>query len=461
MASFWQKNQFVIICTLFQLSLVIIFAIFGEYSPGSKPILESTIRVEESYSLNKHYSTFQDVHIMIFFGIGYLLTFIKRYGYSALGMNFLLGSFSVQWSIVVRGFVDMLAHGRKTFEVGLLQMILGDFTAAVVLITMCVMLGKLSPTQYIVMAFFEVIVTVISEHFALNVLLATDVGGSMVIHVFAAYFGLAMAKVMHKKSVVENQNQEPEYHSDIFSMIGTLILWVYWPSFNSMLALPDDARMRAALNTYLSMSACCMVSFLLCTFLNKGKFVMEYMQNATLAGGVAIGTSANLVLHPFAALIIGSLAGIVSVLGFRYSTTFLANKLRIHDACGVNNLHGYPGIFAGIIAALVTLINANKETYGESFFIIYSAMDPNSQNRTKYAQALYQLAALGVSIVTAIIGGLLTGYILKLPIWNKVEDECLFLDDAYWQLPETFDPYRDNKIMKNHENLELEYHHKK
>ena len=116
-------------------------------------------------------------------------------------------------------------------------MILGDFTAAVVLITMCVMLGKLSPTQYIIMAFFEVIVTVISEHFAINVLLvsyqtsigtiickkilqASDVGGSMVIHVFAAYFGLAMAKVLHKKSVVDNQNQEPVYHSDIFSMIG-------------------------------------------------------------------------------------------------------------------------------------------------------------------------------------------------------------------------------------------------
>ena len=82
-----------------------------------------------------------------------------------------------------------------------------------------------------------------------------------------------------------------------------------------------------------------------------------------------------------------------------------------------------------------------------SFFLSYSAMDPNSQNRTKYAQALYQLAALGVSIVTSIIGGLLTGFILKLPIWNKVEDKCLFKDDAYWQLPETFDPYHKNKVI--------------
>ena len=46
------------------------------------------------------------------------------------------------------------------------------------------------------------------------------------------------------------------------------------------------------------------------------KFVMEHIQNATLAGGVAVGAVADLVLQPWAALVIGSLAGILSVVGF-------------------------------------------------------------------------------------------------------------------------------------------------
>ena len=44
----------------------------------------------------------------------------------------------------------------------------------------------------------------------------------------------------------------------------------------------------------------------------------EHIQNATVAGGVAIGAVADLFIQPFGALIVGSLAGIVSVLGFEY-----------------------------------------------------------------------------------------------------------------------------------------------
>lgn len=45
-----------------------------------------------------------------------------------------------------------------------------------------------------------------------------------------------------------------------------------------------------------------------------------HIQNSTLAGGVAIGTAADMMIHPFGAMIVGSIAGAVSVLGYRYLT---------------------------------------------------------------------------------------------------------------------------------------------
>ncbi len=39
------------------------------------------------------------------------------------------------------------------------------------------------------------------------------------------------------------------------------------------------------------------------------------------------------------------------------------SKLSIHDTCGVHNLHGMPGVMAGIVGA-VTATLATREEYG-------------------------------------------------------------------------------------------------
>ena len=55
----------------------------------------------------------------------------------------------------------------------------------------------------------------------LNVSLqAVDVGESMYIHAFGAYFGLAVARVLWSDKYNETRGEGVVYHSDIFSMIG-------------------------------------------------------------------------------------------------------------------------------------------------------------------------------------------------------------------------------------------------
>ena len=50
-------------------------------------------------------SVFQDVHVMIFIGFGFLMTFLKKYGLSAVSLNMLIAVISIQ--------------GRKMIDPGL------------------------------------------------------------------------------------------------------------------------------------------------------------------------------------------------------------------------------------------------------------------------------------------------------------------------------------------------------
>lgn len=77
---------------------------------------------------------------------------------------------------------------------------------------------------------------------------------------------------------------------------GTVFLWLFWPSFNSA-ALKGDNQQRAIINTLLSISASCVITFAVSAAVSKDKkFNMVHVQNSTLAGGVAIGTAAGMSL---------------------------------------------------------------------------------------------------------------------------------------------------------------------
>ena len=55
-----------------------------------------------------------------------------------------------------------------------------------------------------------------------------------------------------------------------------------------------------------------------CLLNPERKLSMEHIQNATLAGGVAVGASADMMLTPGGAIVVGAVAGILSTLGFQY-----------------------------------------------------------------------------------------------------------------------------------------------
>lgn len=48
-----------------------------------------------------------DIQMMLFLGFGYLMCFLRRYGYSGLVLTMAVVVVSVEWSILVSGFFRM------------------------------------------------------------------------------------------------------------------------------------------------------------------------------------------------------------------------------------------------------------------------------------------------------------------------------------------------------------------
>lgn len=63
-----------------------------------------------------------DVHSMMFVGFGFLMTFLKRYGYSAVGFNFVVAAYVLEWSLLVRGWLESSLDDTKgIFEIDILK----------------------------------------------------------------------------------------------------------------------------------------------------------------------------------------------------------------------------------------------------------------------------------------------------------------------------------------------------
>jgi len=429
----WKSSLHIPFIFGIQVVFLILFGVFSRYDP--KLAMRNNFHGDAAHSIEhsndvmgKTYAMFQDVHVMIFIGFGFLMTFLKKYGLSAVSLNMLCSVLGIQWSILVHGFLhphcedprvewgECPGSGRY-IDINIITLLSADFATAAVLISFGVILGTTNPLQLLFMTFVEIVMFNVNEYIGRNLIGAVDAGDTIFVHMFGAYFGLAVSRMLYHGSVVESEKAAANYTSDLFSMIGTIFLWMFWPSFNGGAAAEGDAQMRAVINTYLSLCSCVMASFAASAFFSpERKFCMEHIQNATLAGGVAVGATADMVVTPFGALVIGAIAGVLSTWGFAYVSPFLAEKFKITDTCGVNNLHGMPSLFGGLLSVLLAGV-ASSGVYDQftgdlpetSLLEIF----PETATHSTGWQAGQQMLAIVVTLVFAVIGGLITGWMMK------------------------------------------------
>lgn len=130
-----------------------------------------------------------------------------------------------------------------------------------------------------------------------------------------------------------------------------------------------------------------------------------------MAGGVAIGASSGILYLPPIALAIGFIAGIISANAFHYGKR-LEKNYRIFDFHGVNNTHGIPGIFGGVVSGIIILFY--NSGFDRSIANNYGANSIFTKNTNFLQQGGIQMASVGISFVIAIISGIITGKFISL-----------------------------------------------
>ena len=194
-------------------------------------------------------------NIYRFIGFGYLMTFLKWYGLGAVCFTMLITAVGLQWYLFTDSFFQQLynigdnAHWEY-MEVNIHSLINALFGISSVLISFGALIGKITPYQLLVMTVIELVAHACNYNVLMvGVMGITDVGGTYIDHMFGAYFGLAVAYVLGAPEKIPDVG----YESDLFSLIGTLFLWIYWPSFVAGTAPANSlAQQRAIVNTILA-----------------------------------------------------------------------------------------------------------------------------------------------------------------------------------------------------------------
>lgn len=326
----------------------------------------------------------QDVFFMLML-VAFLMMFIRRYEWGVALATLLV--FATSFPLYLLAQVGIFGAAIDV------ELIIGAaFCAITLVIAIGVFLGHISTIAYLVVGVLFVPSYMLIEWFLFTFLEGVfDGGGSILVHMFAAYWGWGVILGLRNKAV-NNEPADTSVHSVSFVWLASMLLMVLWPSFVTALLPPEDVIPGMA-NTYLAMVASILITYVLLWAMKRtiDPLVFTY---AILAGGVAIGASID-VATPLQSWIIGLIGGAASTLSFVFLDEWLRKKSGVWDTMGVQNLHGVPGIVGGLAPIVLGVAGGSQA-----------------------------IAVIG-TLVIALVLGLIVGLILKL-----FPKPALMLDDA-------------------------------
>ncbi|EPQ13295.1 RH-like protein [Myotis brandtii] len=368
---------------ILEAALIVIFFFFVNYDSSSKDPKKIVVT---------HGAILQDVMVMAALGMGFLTSSLWRYGWSSVAFNLFMLALGVQWAVLLDGFLEHPPSWKVVIKLSRIQQ--ATMSAMSVLISVGAILGKANLAQLVLMVLMEVTAFSATRMISRQFLVADNHVSMMYIHVFAAYFGLTVAWCLSRPLPKEAEEKEQRTTSpSLFAMLGTLFLWMFWPSFNSALLTIPHERKNGVFNTYYALAVSAVTAISLSALTHpQGKISMTHIHNAVLAGGVAVGASCHLIPSPWLAMVLGLVAGLISIGGAKCLPVCFNRVLGIHDTCGVHYTFGLPGLLGGItyIGLMVLKISWSK-------------------NSMLGFQVLFDTGVLSLSMAMGLASGLITG----------------------------------------------------
>ena len=228
-----------------------------------------------------------------------------------------------------------------------------------------------------------------------------DFAGGTVVHINSGVAALVGAMVLGRRRGYGTENMAP--HNLILSVIGASMLWVGWFGFNAGSALAANGSAGMAMAVTQIATAAAALSWMFAEWISRGKPSVLGIVSGAVAGLVAI-TPASGYVDPFAALIIGLVAGLVCYWG----AVVLKPKLGYDDSLDVFGVHG----LGGITGALLTGVFAVEAIGGTPGLLEGNA-----------GQVLIQLEGIGATIVYCAIVTFVLLKIIDAVMGLRVDEE--------------------------------------
>lgn len=322
------------------------------------------------------------IHVlaMLLVGFGFLMVFVKKYGYTSITATYLVVALSLPLYMLFRPYLwDINADLGLT---NILMLLFAEFAAASLLIAIGGPLGRINTSQYLLIGLLFTPLYAVNEWILFSGVVIPagaflDTAGSVMIHAFGAYFSFGMITMLTTKKE-RSINVETSKISNEFAMLGSAVLWIFWPSFCAALVSVDQIPL-VAINTVLALCGSTLSTYVF-SVLIRGKIEIADIANASLAGGVAIGATVAHVT-PGWSMLIGLAAGMISVIGYTIIQPRLQKATGGVDTCGVHNLHGMTGVLGGLVA--VGLV----------------------------ATPLWQVTGVIITVIFAIVMGIIVGFV--------------------------------------------------
>ena len=354
-----------------------------------------------------------------------------------------------QWSIVCRGFCFMALHRSDEIRVDVHDLSEAVMAAFSVAVSIVYVLGRTAGIHTLMIVIIHVPLYNANKFLLEEFLLVSDPGNSLSLHLFGAIFGFFLHVIALRG---QQEGGDYEHATSDFTggpspsaHLGPMVVFIAFPILNSIVSESDAEMTRAITNTLLSeVSALVTVSAIMISVahVRERSFDAHLLQGAFISGGVGVGAVGTLMVQPYGAMLVGMVTGIVTSFSYLYLETLFQKQFNIPSSGGILSFHGISATVGGLTSVIMASISESESglvIYYNSLYPLYPARVPTDEHcndkdciytlgtiisnypfledkamsRSALDQALHQGYGLVATIGVAVVGGLITGTLIK------------------------------------------------